>query len=131
AGRTEAALKTLRMEESLLHRMQRAVAREPFDGRDLATLGAKCRKQTTVHRLAVDKYRARAAIAGVAAFLDAEPAQFAQERAQALAAMREFRMVRAVDNDAHDVPLASSSRISSAKRRVMCLRHAGAPCTSS
>ena len=46
---------------------------------------AKCRHQAGMHRLAVEPHGACAAIAGVAALLDAERALVAQERPQALA----------------------------------------------
>ena len=44
--------------------------------------------QATMHRLAVEQHGTGAAVAGVAAFLDAEMSEFAQERPQALARMR-------------------------------------------
>ena len=47
-----------------------------------------------MHRLAVEVDGAGAAIAGVAALLDAVPAEGAQQRAQALAGAR-FRLLRA------------------------------------
>ena len=88
AGRAEAALEGLRVEEGLLHRMQLAVRGEPLDGGDLPPRGAKGRHQAGMHRLAVEPHRAGAAIAGVAALLDAEHAALAQEGAQALAGPR-------------------------------------------
>ena len=68
AWRTEAALKTLRLQERLLHRMQFAVFGEALDGGDRTMLGAIGRKQARVHRLAIDHHGTGAAIAGVAAF---------------------------------------------------------------
>ncbi len=65
--------------------MQLAVFREPLDGGDLAPRGAEGGHQAGVERHAVEPDRAGAAIALVAAFLDAEPAELAQEGAQALA----------------------------------------------
>ena len=89
AGGAEAALKALRIEKGLLHRMQ-AVRRagEPFDRRDAAPLGAERRHEAAMHGLAVEMDGAGAAIAGIAAFLDAEPAELAQEGSQALAGTR-------------------------------------------
>ena len=85
AGRAEAALERLGVEEGLLHRVQLAVLREPLDRRDLATRGAEGGHQAAMHGRAVEPDGAGAAIARVAALLDAEPAVLAQEGAQALA----------------------------------------------
>ena len=60
-------------------------SRQAFDGGDLAAVGAEGRDQAAVHRLAVEIDGAGAAVAGVAALLDAEMAELAQEGAQALA----------------------------------------------
>ena len=65
-----------------------AVGRKALDGGDLAVLGAEGRDQAAMHRLAVEQHGAGAAIAGVAALLDAEPAELAQEGAQALPGAR-------------------------------------------
>ncbi len=73
AGRAKPALETLRLQEGALHRMQRAVARETFDGRDLAAVGAERRDEAAVHGLAVEQHAAGAAVAGVAALLHPEP----------------------------------------------------------
>ncbi len=93
-GGAEAALKPLRIEEGLLHRMGAAVGREAFDGggRRMA-FGAERRDQAAMHRLAVEQHGAGAAVAGVAAFLDAEMAELAQERAQALPGAGRFRKI--------------------------------------
>ena len=88
AGGAEAALEALRVEEGALHRVQFAGFAETFDGRDVAALGAERRNEATVHRLAVDEHGAGAAVAGIAALLDAEPAELAQEGAQTLAGRR-------------------------------------------
>ena len=63
AGRTEAALKRLRVEKGLLHRMQPAVLLEPLDRRDRASGGAKRRHQATVERRAVEPNCAGPAVA--------------------------------------------------------------------
>ena len=89
-GGAEPALKRLRIEKRLLHRMRAAVGREAFDGGDGMAVGAEGRDQAAVHRLAVDQHGAGAAVAGVAAFLDAEMPELAQERAQALSGARAF-----------------------------------------
>src|SRR5207249_4974441 len=68
------------------------------------------------------------AITGVAALFDAEMAELAQERAQALSRARLLRKRRAVDLEAHGRAVSSNSpRISSASRSVMCLRQSGLP----
>ena len=65
--------------------MRAAVGREAFDGGDGVALGAEGGDEAAMHRLAVEQHGAGAAVAGVAAFLDAEMSELAQERAQALA----------------------------------------------
>src|SRR5436305_9121589 len=128
----ESALKGLGVEECLLHRMYAAVATEAFDRCHRMTVGAKGRDQAAMHRLAIDQHRTSAAITGVAALLDAEMPELAQEGPQALPGPRSFRKCLAVDLEAHDRPApASSARISSARRKVMCLRHNGLPWMSS
>ena len=100
--------------------------RKAFDRRHGVTVGAEGRDQTTVHRLAVDQHGAGAAVASVAALLHTEMAEFAQERAQALAGLWRLRKLPAVDLERHAVP-CNSTRISSASRSVICLRHIGLP----
>jgi hypothetical protein len=85
AGGAVAALEGLRVVERLLDGMQLAVLGEALDGRDLAALAAEGGHQAGVERLAVEPHRAGAAVARVAAFLDAEHFEVAQEGAQALA----------------------------------------------
>jgi len=112
AGGAEAALEGLGVMECLLQGMQRAISGKAFDSGDLAALAAEGGDQAGVERLAVDVHRAGAAVARVAAFLDAEDFQIAQEGAQALAGLRLGRIELAVDLElAH----ASSARICSAK----------------
>ncbi len=112
AGRAEAALEGLRVVEGLLHRMQRAARGEALDRGDLAALAAERGYQAGMERLSVDMDRAGSAIAGVAALLDAEDVEIAEERAQALSGRRLGRIGPAVDLIlAH----ASSRRICSAR----------------
>ena len=117
AGGAEAALKSLGVEKGLLDRMQLAAGREPLDGRHLAIGGAKGRHEAGVHRFAVEPDRAGAAIAGVAALLDAEEAELAQEGAQALTGLRLGGKPLSIDGVFHVAPAdaASSARICSAK----------------
>src|ERR1700742_5254620 len=98
--------------------MRAAIARETFDGRHRMTFGAERRDQAAMYGLAIEQHGAGTAIAGVAAFLDAEMAEVAEMRAQALASARLFGKALAVELDAHDRP-DSSVRISSASRKVM------------
>ena len=115
AGGAEAALEALRVEERALHRMQFVAFGEALDGHDLAAFGAEGGDEAGVHRLAVERHRAGAAVAGVAAFLDAEPAEPAQEGAQALAG-RGLGIGRlTVDRELHAASPAISRRISSAR----------------
>lgn len=85
SGCTVTALEALRVEEGLLHRVQLAVLGQPLDRRDLFPFGSKCRIETAVYGLFVDPYRARAAIAAVAAFFDAIPAEVPKKNPEALA----------------------------------------------
>ena len=127
AGCAEAALKALRVEKRLLHRMQFVAGREAFDGGDLAAFGAKRRHQARMHRLAVQIDGAGAAIAGVAALLDAEMAERTQERAQTLSRGGPLGEGLAVDVECHRAAPPSSARISCAKCNVICRRQAGRP----
>ena len=77
--------------------------REAFDGRDLAAFGTERRDEAAVHGLAVEQHAAGAAVAGVAAFLDAEPSELPQEGAQALARARRRGGTSAVDEIGHGV----------------------------
>jgi hypothetical protein len=54
------------------------VARKTLDGGDGMAVGAEGRDDAAMHRLAVDQHGAGAAVAGVAAFLDAEMPELAQ-----------------------------------------------------
>ena len=86
----EAALKSLRIQKRLLHRMDAAVRRKAFDRGHGMAVGAERRDQAAMHRLAVEQHGAGAAVAGIAALLDAEMPELAQERAQALPGLRGF-----------------------------------------
>ncbi len=134
AGGAEPALKGLRIEKRLLHRVCAiaTIAREALDGGDDMVVGAEGRNQAAVHRLAIDQHCAGAAVASVAALLDAEMPELAQESPQTLSGARAFRKLLAIDlkGHGHATP-CNSRRISSARRSVMCLRHAGLPWMSS
>ena len=126
AGGAEAALKSLRIQKRLLHRMDSGVARKAFDGGHRVAFGPERRNQAAVHRLVVEQHGAGAAVAGITALLDAEMAELAQERAQALPGARLLFETLAVDLEAQ-IYSTSSSQISAAKRSVMCLRQNGLP----
>src|SRR5262249_52833054 len=108
--------------------MEPAILRQAFDGGDLAALGAERRHQAGVERLAVDVDRTGAAVARVAALLDAEHLKVAQERAQALAGLRLSLVRAAVHLELH---CATSARICSARWRVTWRLYGADPCTSS
>src|ERR1700748_785627 len=109
--------------------MRVAVVDEALDGAHPTSLGAIGGNDTAMHRLAVDQHGAGAAIAGVATLLHAEIGELAPKGAQALACARRLRKAFAVDRKAHGraPTLKSSVRISSASRKVMCLRQNGLP----
>ena len=117
AGAAESALKARRIEKGLLHRVQLAVAREPFDGGDRVSGAAKSGDQAGVIGHAVEPHRAGAAIARVAPLLHAEEAELAQECPEALTGRRFRREGLAVYREVHGAArgLASSARICSAK----------------
>ena len=75
--RAKAALKTLRGEKVVASGA--VVSRQTLDRCHRAALGAERRRDAAMHRLTVQQHRASPAIAGVAAFFHAEPAEFAQE----------------------------------------------------
>ncbi len=134
AGRAEAALEALRVQEPLLHRVQFAVLGQPLDGGHGPALGAYGRVQAAVYGFAVHLDGAGAAVARVAALLHPEPAALAQVRPQALprARLGVERLVVDPDREAHrPASSVSSRRICSAKWKVMCRRQAGSPWMSS
>src|SRR5262245_34742429 len=101
--------------------MQAAIRPKALDGGHAMAVGAEGRDQAAMHRLAVEQHGAGAAVAGIAAFLDAEMAELAQEGAQALPGARLLGKRFAVDFKPHQAAPCSSLRISSASRSVMCL----------
>ena len=105
AGRAEAALERLGVEEGLLHRMELAIHGQPLDRRHLRVGRAEGRHQAAMDRGAVDPHRARAAVALIAPLLDAEPAELTQEGAQTLARTRLGGEALPVDGDVHRAQL--------------------------
>src|SRR5918995_3272363 len=120
--RTETALKALGFEERPLHRVQLSILGEAFDRRDPAAFGAEGRNYKALDRNPVKPDGARSAIAGIAPLFDAEPTQFAQEGAQALAGRRFARERPAVYVIAHGQLLR---RPGYRKVRGECLRRSG------
>src|ERR1700733_10794261 len=88
AGRAEAALETLRIEKSLLHRMQVARLAESLDRRHRTARRAEGRNQAGVHGLAVEPDRAGAAVASVATLLHPKGALIPEEGPEALPGKR-------------------------------------------
>ena len=123
----EAALETGGVSELSLQRVQVLRCAEPLDRGDLASLGAKRRRDAAVHRIAVEPHRAGAAIACVTTLFDAMPAERPHECAKALPRSRLVGEGLAVDGVGH----ASSPRISSAKCLARCRRWSGVPFGSS
>src|ERR1700730_9349836 len=116
-------MKALHIEKRLLHRVGAAIGREALDGGDGMAVGAESGDQAGMHRLSIEQHGAGAAVAGVAAFLDAEMPKLAQEGAQALPGAGILRKFLAVDLEGHDQPApCNSPRISSASRNVICFR---------
>jgi hypothetical protein len=131
----KAALERLRVQEGLLHRMQRTILRQPFDRGHRAPGGAERRHQAGMNWNAVEPHGAGAAVTGVATFLHAEHAAIAQKGAQALSGRRRGGKQLAIDviirpavSQAHGMRIrscgvfharapdcASSARICSAK----------------
>src|SRR5579859_1017987 len=67
ARRAEAALQTVVLAKSLLHRVQLAVAREALDGGHLRAVRLDGEHRAALHGATADQHGARAALAGVAA----------------------------------------------------------------
>ena len=84
----EAALQPVMLAEGGLHRMQRAIAGQPFDGGHLGAIGLDRQQGAGFDRLAVDMDDAGAALAGVAADMGAGQAELlAQELHQQRSAL--------------------------------------------
>ena len=112
----EAALKGLRIEKGLLHLVQLAVGREPFDGGDGVPCTAIGGHEAGMVGHAVEPHRAGAAVALVAPLLDSEKAKPAQECPEALPRRRLRREGLAVHREIHPAApcFSNSARICSA-----------------
>src|SRR5690349_23694265 len=71
ARRAIAALKSVMLDEGLLHRMQFAAVGDAFDGGHIVTLRGHGKRQTGQHAPPVEENRTSAALAVVAAFFGA------------------------------------------------------------
>src|SRR5262249_6842531 len=79
-GRAEAALQAMLLVKALLHRMEPAGWREPFDGRDLVPVNLDGEHRAGLDRDAVKQHRAGAAARRVAADVrSGEPERLAEE----------------------------------------------------
>ena len=104
AGRAEAALQPVALEERLLHRAERAVRLgEPLDGGDLASVGRDREHQAGAHRPAVDQHRAGAAHAVLAADVGAGEAEVVAQRVGEQPPGRHAHRVRGAVDGQHDV----------------------------
>jgi hypothetical protein len=81
--------------------MQIPILCEALDGGDLAAVRTKRRDEAAMYGDAIEPDRARAAVAGVATFFDAEPSHLTQESSQALPRTWLFRERLAVDYVTH------------------------------
>jgi len=83
--------------------MEFAATRKPLECGHFTTLGAESRNKAAMDGLAIEPNRARAAVASVAAFFNAKPAEVAREGAQTLARAGFFFKRLSVDFVAHGV----------------------------
>src|SRR5262245_2843629 len=82
AGLAVAALRHVMLDPRLLHRVQRAVLGEPFDGRDLLAVGLADRQRARAHCLPVDVNRAGSALRDAAAVLGSGHAELLADHPQ-------------------------------------------------
>src|SRR5262249_8964339 len=82
AGRADAALQRRVFKELLLKRMQPLRRRDPFNGRQLATLDFDGEHEARIYEAAVENYVAGAAVAVVATLLGACEVQFVAQHIQ-------------------------------------------------
>jgi hypothetical protein len=100
AGRTEAALETVMVDEGLLDRVQRIAVRQPLDGRDLTAVDGGGKHHAGIHPPAIEVDGAGAALAEIAALLGAGEAEpLAQGVEQGDACVHRQAMLVPVDAD--------------------------------
>ncbi len=111
ARRADAALRRAVREECLLQPIEPAIARERFDRRDPPPVDLRRRNEAGAHLFAIEEYRARAAIARIAADLGAGEAQtVAEEVGETLGRGRQDRDGLVV-HDQHDVDELGTRRV--------------------
>src|SRR6266540_2426611 len=106
----EPALETVFLLERALDRMELPVLRQPLHGGDRAAVGLNPEHRAGLHRNAVQKHRAGAAVRGVAAHVRAgEPEDVPDEMNQEQAGLDVGRSLRSVDGhgDLHVAPYRS------------------------
>ncbi len=124
AGCADAALRRAMVEERGLQRRQSAVG-ETLDRGHHGASGRSRRHQAGADGFAVDKHRAGAAVAGVAADLGAGQAQFvAQHRRETANRRHADRNGGAVDLEGDVGALHAHARLSSAHARLSFFGHA-------
>src|ERR671924_2265743 len=102
ARRAVAALQSMFFMKALLHRMQLAIARQPLDSRNLRPVCLRREDRARFHSPAVEKNRASAALAGVAANMRAgKPKMLAQEVHEQHARLDLCFMLRAIDGECY------------------------------
>ena len=103
--RAKTALEGLRIEKRLLHGMQISIAGQALDGGDFAALGPIGGHKAAMDGFAIKPDGAGAAIAGVAAFLHAEPSQITGKGAETLTGVWLGIEISSVDFVAHNFGL--------------------------
>src|SRR5581483_9725406 len=121
AWRADAALQRGVLEKHALQRVQRVAARDALDGRDRSTVRFRREDETGRHQASVEEDRARAAVAGRAAFLRArQPERVAKRRDERLVAVAEelgrLAVDGGVDMEFHRLFSARAAAIFAARR---------------
>ena len=134
AGRAEAALERVLLDERALQRRQRALVAEALDRRDLAAIGLGGEQDAREHRAPVDEHRAGAAGALGAGDLRAREAglvaQHLRERRALGSACAPLAPVERERDLAHASTVSAWAWLSSRHTRPRPTRSGGAPGTS-
>src|SRR5262249_34082801 len=131
-GRVAPPLPAPPLHERLLHRMERAVLREPFDGDDLGAVSLGREHEAGADERPVQQDRARAALALLARILRAGQADALPEREQETLALPHVRLAAyAVHGHRHLHAARHLSIARDASTRSACRRYAALPRTSS
>src|SRR5207253_2994924 len=92
----KAALQAMTLLERRLHRMQFAVGREAFDGRDLGAFRLDGKDRARLDRVTVDQHGAGTALPGVAADVRAGQSKVVADEIDEQRARIDFRAYRLV-----------------------------------